>query len=105
MDTIKNVLAERAGRKDPPKTDLLLRLFESEWFNEWICLQYLYQSTDPGVQDYLCKKLYEMEEPAVERYLLQFVYLAVSRPGSALERTILAWCQKSFVIALKVRAL
>jgi hypothetical protein len=43
-----------------------------------------------------------MPEPEVERYLLQFVYLAVSRPGSALERTIIAFCSKSFTIAVKV---
>lgn len=54
------------------------------------------------LQDYLCNKLYAMPEPEVERYLLQFVYLAVSRPGSALERTIVAFCSKSFTIAIKV---
>lgn len=103
MDTIKT-LAERAGslRREAPKQDLLLRLFESEFFSEFMCLHYLYQNHDAGVQDYLCKKLYEMPEEAVERYLLQFVYLAISRPGSTLERTIIAWCKKSFVVALKV---
>lgn len=85
------------------KTDLLLRFFESQWFNEWIALQYLYQNPQPGVEDYLCNKLYEMPEQAVEKYLLQLVYLAVSRPGCALEKTIVDICSKSFGIAVKVR--
>jgi len=64
--------------------------------------QYLYQHPNSGVEDYLCNKLNELPEPAIEQYLLQFVYLAASRPGSALERTIIGLCAKSFVIAIKV---
>lgn len=66
------------------------------------CPQYLYQHPYSGVEDYLCNKLNELPEPAIEQYLLQYVYLAASRPGSALERTIIGLCSKSFVIAIKV---
>ncbi len=102
MDALRGFAA---GKKEAPgaKTDLLLRLFESEWFNEWMCLQYLWQNPTPGVEDYLCNKLFAMPEGAIERFLMEFVYLAVSKPGSALERTIVSLCSKSFPIALKVR--
>lgn len=65
-------------------------------------MQYLYQHPNSGVEDYLCNKLNELPEPSIEQYLLQFVYLAANRPGSALERTIIGLCSKSFVIAIKV---
>ena len=68
----------------------------------FLCKQYLYQHPNSGVEDYLCNKLNELPEPAIEQYLLQYVYLAASRPGSALERTIIGLCSKSFVIAIKV---
>lgn len=64
--------------------------------------RYLYQNSQAGVQDYLCNKLYELSEPALERFLLQLVYLAVSRPGSPLEKTIVSLCSKSFRVAVKV---
>ena len=67
------------------------------------CCRYLYQNTQPGVQDYLCNKLYELPEDSIEKYLLQFVYLAVSKQGSALERTLVSLCTKSFRSAVKVR--
>ncbi|KAL6758986.1 hypothetical protein V8C86DRAFT_3133779, partial [Haematococcus lacustris] len=84
------------------KHDLLFRLFESEFFDGFMCLQYLYQNPQPAVEDYLCNKLVALPESAIERYLLQFVYLAVSRPGSVLERTIVSLCTRSFVLAVKV---
>ncbi len=66
--------------------------------------RYLFNNTQPGVQDYLCNRLHELGETAIEKFLLQFVYLAVSKPGHALERTIIDLCSKSFRIAIKVRA-
>lgn len=84
------------------KTDLLLRFFESSFFDEWIALLYLYQNTAAGVQDYLCNKLHELPQKGFERFLLQFVLLAVSRPGSALEKVLTDLCSKSFRIAVKV---
>lgn len=38
---------------------LLLRLFESDFFNTWIAVSYLYKYLDPGIQEYLCKRLSE----------------------------------------------
>eukprot|EP00798_Chlamydomonas_sp_ICE-L_P018981 gene18981-25560_t len=95
-------LTSKRQQPEPGKTDLLLRLFESDFFNEWIAIQYLYQCNQPGVQDYLCNKLHDLPHEAIERYLLQLVYLSVSRPGQALEHTILTLCSKSFKLAVKV---
>ena len=64
--------------------------------------RYLYTSTQPGVHDYLCNKLYELSESSLDSYLLQLVYLAVSRPGATLERTLVELASRSFRLALKV---
>ena len=69
----------------------------------WVTSRYLYQNNAPGVQDYLANKLQALGEPAIDKYLLQFVYLAVSRPNHALERTIIELCSRSFRISIKVR--
>ncbi|PNH10748.1 Phosphatidylinositol 4-kinase beta 1 [Tetrabaena socialis] len=64
--------------------------------------KFLHQNTQSSVHDYLCNRLHELGEEAIEKYLLQFVYLAVSRPGQALERTLVDLCSKSFRVAIKV---
>eukprot|EP00798_Chlamydomonas_sp_ICE-L_P025834 gene25834-11512_t len=79
--------SNKRAQPEPGKTDLLLRLFESSFFNEWIAIQYLFQCK-PG--------------EAIERYLLQLVYLAISKPGQALEYTIIGMCSRSFKLAVKV---
>ncbi|GAB4820846.1 hypothetical protein N2152v2_007892 [Parachlorella kessleri] len=80
-----------AGQPPAPasggKTDLLFRFFESDFFDSWICLTYLYKSTSQGVLDYLCNRLYTLPEKEVERYLSQLCQLVYQRPGSSLERT------------------
>ncbi len=65
--------------------------------------RYLYQCHQPGVHDYLCNKLFDMHENAIDAYLLELVYLAVGKPGGALERTLIELASRSFKIALKVR--
>ncbi|KAK9865441.1 hypothetical protein WJX84_000186 [Apatococcus fuscideae] len=84
------------------KTDLLLRFFDSQFFDEWIALTYLYKSTSPGVQDYLCNRLYSLPEAGIERYLSQLCHLMVTRPGSSLERVMVDLCARSLRVACKV---
>ena len=64
---------------------------------------YLFKSTSPGVQDYLCNRLYTLPEVEVERYLSQLCQLCVSRPGSNLERVLVDLCAQSLRLAVKVR--
>lgn len=65
--------------------------------------RYLYKSESPGVQDYLCNRLYALPEKGLERYLSQLCQLIVSRPGCSLERVMVDLCARSLRIAVKVR--
>lgn len=84
------------------KTDLLLRFFDSQFFDEWIALTYLYKSNSAGVQDYLCNRLYGLPEAGIEKYLSQLCQLVISRPFASLERVLVGLCAKSLRIAVKV---
>eukprot|EP00198_Chlamydomonas_reinhardtii_P002058 XP_001691394.1 smilar to phosphatidylinositol 3- or 4-kinase [Chlamydomonas reinhardtii] len=103
MSLVKQLANKWGSESKANKEDLLLRYFKSSPFDVWLALQHLYTSTQAGVQDYLANRLHELSEEAVEQFLLQFVYLAVSRPGSALERTIVELCSKTFRVAIKTQ--
>ena len=66
------------------------------------CCSYLYKSNAPGVQDYLCNRLYGLPEAGVEKYLSQICQLVISRPFGSLERVLVGLCAKSLRIAVKV---
>lgn len=53
---------------------LLLRLFKSDFFNTWIAVSYLYKYSDPGIQEYLCKRLSEQPIEEIEFLLPQLWY-------------------------------
>lgn len=82
--------------------DLLLRLFNSEFFDEWMSLSYLHQYPQEGVHDYICNKLYAMPIERWERYLAQLCVVLVSQPEGALERFISDACARSVNVAVKV---
>lgn len=67
--------------------------------------RYLYKSTSPGVQDYLCNRLYSLPEKGLERYLSQLCQLIISRPHSSLERVMVDLCARSLRIAVKASCL
>eukprot|EP00887_Chlorella_sp_A99_P002805 scaffold6.g2805.t1 len=92
---------EPGGGEQATKGDLLMRFFESEWFDTWIAVTYLFKSTSPGVQDYLCNRLYTLPVGDIERYLSQLCQLCVSRPGSPLERVLIDLCAQSLRLAVK----
>jgi hypothetical protein len=62
----------------------------------------LYSSHDPQQQEVLCHELLALPADHVQRYLLQYVYLAVSRPSGPLERAVTQLCSRSFNIAVQV---
>ena len=64
--------------------------------------RYLYTSTQPGVVEYLCNRLFDLGEGPLDSYLLQLVYLAVAKPGGPLEKTLVELSSRSFKLALKV---
>ncbi|KAG2497053.1 hypothetical protein HYH03_005051 [Edaphochlamys debaryana] len=103
MSLMRGALAKWSEGSPKDQNSLLLRYFQSSSFDAWVALQYLYQNLQPGVHDYLCNRLHELGEESVEKYLLQLVYLAVSKPGGTLERTIVDLCSKSFRVAIKTQ--
>ena len=51
---------------------LLLRLFESDFFNCWIAVSYLFKyPTDIGIQDYLCGRITEFPLSEIQFLLPQ----------------------------------
>ncbi|EPZ32863.1 Phosphatidylinositol 4-kinase domain-containing protein [Rozella allomycis CSF55] len=62
------------------KKGLLLRLFESEHFDPYIALSYLFKYEDPGIQEYLCVRLKEFPPEAIEFLLPQLVHLFICKP-------------------------
>ena len=84
------------------RTDLLLRFFRSDFFDEWIAISYLYTCHQDGVCDYLCNRLYGIEVERWERYLAQLCVILVMRPLPALERFIVDSCAGCIRIAVKV---
>ena len=65
--------------------------------------RYLYKSNSPGVQDYLCNRLYTLPEAGLEKYLSQMCQLVITRPYGLLEKVIVDLCAKSLRIAVKAR--
>lgn len=57
-----------------PNPSSLLRLFQSEMFDRWLAVTYLFKYTDAGVQHYLCQLLREQPPHEVEYYLPQLWY-------------------------------
>ena len=92
------------GMRPPPpegKTDLLLRFFDSEFFDEWIAISYLWRTRSEGVIDYLCNRMYTLPDDRVERYLSQIIMLQILRPNASLERTIIDFCGRSIRLGTK----
>jgi len=84
------------------RTDLLLRFFRSDFFDEWIAISYLHTCHQDGVCDYLCNRLYGLPVERWERYLAQLCVILVMRPLPALERFIVDSCADCVRIAVKV---
>ena len=88
-----------ARRAQPPppdgKTDVLLRFFDSEFFDEWIAVSYLWRATNEEVINYLCNRMYTLSDDRIERYLSQIIVLQILRPNPSLERTIIDFCARS----------
>ncbi|KAI9593126.1 kinase-like domain-containing protein [Syncephalis fuscata] len=82
---------------------LLLRLFNSEYFNSWLAVSYLFHYPDNiGIQHYLCNELSKFPLNEIEFFLPQFCHLLISQPTEsvALETFVLDQCQRSTHIAI-----
>lgn len=53
-------------------SQLLLRLFQSEHFNSWMAIEYLFRYPDSvGIQHYLCNELKKFPMTEIEFFLPQ----------------------------------
>ncbi|ORX62293.1 kinase-like protein [Hesseltinella vesiculosa] len=78
--------------------DLLLRLFNSEFFNPWIAVSYLFKYCDnQDIQQYLCHALKRFPLVEIEFFLPQLIHLLISQPTSTstLEDTLIDMCKQS----------
>lgn len=74
------------GQSDEPNfcqhsSSSLLRLFESSVFNVHYAIHYLFNSTEPGVQEYLARRLFSFPNEEVDFYLPQLATLFVRFPA------------------------
>ncbi|CAG8599046.1 10872_t:CDS:10 [Acaulospora morrowiae] len=77
---------------------LLLRLFQSEHFNSWMAISYLFKYPDSvGIQHYLCNELKKFPMSEIEFFLPQ---LCRTTESVALECFILESCEKSTHMAV-----
>ncbi|KAI8376392.1 kinase-like domain-containing protein [Radiomyces spectabilis] len=61
--------------------DLLLRLFNSSYFNVWLAVSYLYRYADnSGIQHYLCNELRKFPLSEIEYYLPQLLHFLMVQP-------------------------
>ncbi|CAB4428942.1 unnamed protein product [Rhizophagus irregularis] len=84
-------------------SQLLLRLFQSEHFNSWMAIEYLFRYPDSvGIQHYLCNELKKFPMTEIEFFLPQLCHLLISRTTEsvALECFILENCEKSTHMAI-----
>ncbi|KAI8071022.1 kinase-like domain-containing protein [Gongronella butleri] len=78
--------------------DLLLRLFNSEFFNPWIAVSYLFKYCDnQDIQQYLCDALKRFPMVDIEFFLPQLIHLLISQPNATatLEETMMDMCKQS----------
>ncbi|KNE61445.1 hypothetical protein AMAG_06271 [Allomyces macrogynus ATCC 38327] len=80
----------------------LLRLFRSDFFDEWMAVYYLFKYPDhAGIQQYLCDALRQFPVASVQEYLPQLVHILVTFPSMIhLEAMIVELCRVSTHFAL-----
>lgn len=84
----------------------LLRLFQSEFFDAYLHMHYLFRMEQPGVQDYLVNELYQMQDDDIDFYLPQLCQMALLRwDTSPLHSFLLDKAAQSMHFALKIHFL
>ena len=81
--------------------DLLLRFFDSEFFDEWIAISYLWRAKNENIVEYLCNKMLLFDDERAERYLSQILTLLTQRKMPKLENVVCAYCSRSARLASK----
>jgi phosphatidylinositol 4-kinase len=84
------------------KKSWLLRLFQSDFFDAWIALSYLFKYPDLGIQEYLCSRMKYFPISEIEFLIPQLCHLLIIRPktSSSIENFMLEICQVSMHFAV-----
>jgi len=83
-------------------SSLLMRFFESDFFDAWIAVSYLHKDLPEQTREYLCQRIYMLPESDVEPYVSQLCQLYVSKGGDdQVERLLIDLCANSLNIAVK----
>ncbi|KAI9197389.1 uncharacterized protein BJ171DRAFT_477921 [Polychytrium aggregatum] len=81
----------------------LLRLFESEFFDSRLAIQYLHRYPDSvGIQHYICNRLNEFPQDEIEFLLPQLCHLLLTKSSAsvALEDFLMSQCERSHHMAI-----
>jgi len=96
--------SEEPERKDSKNSQSwLLRLFESELFNISMAMNYLFNSKEPGVLEYIGNKLFGFTDTDVDFYLPQLVnmYIMMHDVAEVLHPYIIHRCRQSVHFSLQ----
>lgn len=75
MEAPSKVESARSSAEYSSRKGWLLRLFQSDFFNTWIAVSYLFRYPDIGIQYYLCEELKKSPLIEIEFILPQLWYL------------------------------
>ena len=100
-ETIKES-REDSAVTPPSSGGLLMRFFESEFFDAWIAVSYLHKDLPSTTREYLCRRLYMFPDSEVEPYVSQLCQLYVSKGGDdEVAKLLVDLCANSLNIAVK----
>lgn len=97
------------GSEEPERKDSkdakswLLRLFESKLFDSSMAMNYLFNSKEPGVLEYIGNKLFGFTDPDVDFYLPQLVnmYIMMHDVAEVLHPYLIHRCRQSVHFSLQ----
>ncbi len=71
------IASSDASSSKKPSSSWLLRFFESKHFDMSIAIAYLFNTKEPGVQTYLCNRLFTFSNTDVDFYLPQLLNIYI----------------------------
>lgn len=87
----------------PKKQSWLLRLFESTMFDSSMAMNYLFNSKEPGVLEYIANKLFSFQNSEVDFYLPQLInmYIMMHAVAEVIHPYLIARCRNSVDFSLQ----
>jgi len=87
----------------PKKQSWLLRLFESTMFDSSMAMNYLFNSKESGVLEYIANKLFSFQDSEVDFYLPQLInmYIMMHAVAEVIHPYLIARCRNSVDFSLQ----